>query len=1384
MRPTDVSFDSSSKQLLVAEETFGLVRRVGPVGSMSALPYLYPLIGDGIAQYGGDGGPALEASFPSPRYVTVRRDTDDVFITDIGSQNVRKLQRADGTTGIAFNGTIVNYAGAVAVTNSNGNGYWSNYGDGREGGALRTLLTRPTALAYSATRNTVYVYDSPLAVIRALNLSSMTFSLWAGVPNRNGGFAGDGQHVRFARFKNVQAMNFDAAESVLYIADAGNNVVRAVNMSTGVIRTVAGRPLMQGFAGDGGKATAAMFDTPNGVALSPDTGFLYISDSVTQRVRAVHPVTGVVTTVMGSYCTANEAITNFTGTSTQLKQVRNLLALSGGRLFVPDATRNRVFLYNEYTGYASLYCTGINFVWALSWDNATSSLLVLDKANRVWNCSTPGGAGVLIAGSPSGSAGNTGDGGLATAARLQTPEGMVFLANRSILIADSDNIRLRIIDTATGVINAFAGSGPLTGAGADWCVGSDAPATCSRLVTSSAVFPTNAFPTDVVFAANGDAYVATGSTIRRVDAVTGAITLFAGNSTVANGGDGLPYTLATFNNIRSLAFSPDSSILYVLDHGSLRIRALNMSGGPTRTIIGTGTASLTAQDGVLASTAMLNDPTSIAVHPNGTVYISDTRVIRAVNVGADLTYIVAGSAASTGTAGDWGQARSALINPRYSAFGLWVGGGLDVSPDGRTLAFADTGSNRVRAVDLASGIIYPVAGGGTCYASISKPWYLSFHAPSRSLWVADSGSAMSKKGSVAADGLVTVVSTVNTASAARSMVQDANGTYLYVALYQRVVRRDVSTAATVTVIGGGTKDLVLPDLGEGGVGTRTLLNPADMRLSDDGKYLYVVDMDFNRVVKYDVDTGNVTTVAGRGLAHSCGDGGPAADAGVFETAGITSDPDGNVYFTETTPSNIIRKVNITDGLVTHYAGSIGNSGNAVSFSYPSINADHLSSGYALSAILNKPTFITVKNGALYFYDELNKRVRCVNMTTGNITTVLGSGGSYSAAAISSSVAALSSPVEVRGLAVGADGSIYVLESTAGYIVRKLDAATGNISIVMGKAGSTTNDPDGSLGNQTSLGYPTGLTVLANGDIYVGINPNGIRMLNASTGLVSTWLAFTTIDDISSNERGDIVYSQTSSSMTTVRFVAAGQPAASAVVVAGPDTLGTCSLNVENAPSKGFMFERKALHIAANRSIYIGASRRILHVADPTGLGTVSFLVGRGSYTGCSGSPGRRIALQQPHGLDMDPAGNLYIADRGNSRVWRVDAVTGIATTVVGNPVPIGTNPNPIGYGGDDGPASIARVNNPTDVAYDADANVLYVADRGNGRVRYINLTVTPPTIHAFAGTANMDASADAGSRPTDTALVTPFGLSIDAQRQVVYVAEENAARVRAFPLAR
>src|SRR5229473_1607344 len=143
--------------------------------------------------------------------------------------------------------------------------------------------------------------------------------------------------------------------------------------------------------------------------------------------------------------------------------------------------------------------------------------------------------------------------------------------------------------------------------------------------------------------------------------------------------------------------------------------------------------------------------------------------------------------------------------------------------------------------------------------------------------------------------------------------------------------------------------------------------------------------------------------------------------------------------------------------------------------------------------------------------------------------------------------------------------------------------------------------------------------------------------------------------------------------------------------------------------------------------------RIRRVAAASGVITTIAGNGDKGYGG-DGGPATLAALNEPYGIALDRAGNLFIADRLNRRVRRIDAMTGIITTLAGT--------GEAAYGGDGGKAEAAGLAEPNGLAFDPTQRTLYITDVADNRVRIVDLAAG--TIASFAGTGAAEHSGDGG----------------------------------------
>jgi MBG domain (YGX type) len=280
-----------------------------------------------------------------------------------------------------------------------------------------------------------------------------------------------------------------------------------------------------------------------------------------------------------------------------------------------------------------------------------------------------------------GTAGYAGDGGAASAAELNTPDGVAFDTQGNLYIADSGNNVIRKVDT-TGIITTVAGNGTFGFSG------DGGPATSAQL----------ADPFGVTVDAAGNLYImdSLNARVRKVDTI-GVITTFAGNGTFGFSGDGGPAIDAEVSLVQGARFDSAGN-LYVPQCGFDAIRKIDTAGIIT-TVAGNGTTGFGGNGGP-ATSAQLNCPSGVTIDAAGDFFIADAfnNWIREVNAQGVISTIA--GIGTAGYSGDNGPAIAAAVSVPNDVV-VDSAGDVDI---------ADVGNNRLRQINTA-GIIATVAGG-------------------------------------------------------------------------------------------------------------------------------------------------------------------------------------------------------------------------------------------------------------------------------------------------------------------------------------------------------------------------------------------------------------------------------------------------------------------------------------------------------------------------------------------------------------------------------------------------------------------------------------------------------------------------------------------------
>jgi hypothetical protein len=192
--------------------------------------------------------------------------------------------------------------------------------------------------------------------------------------------------------------------------------------------------------------------------------------------------------------------------------------------------------------------------------------------------------------------------------------------------------------------------------------------------------------------------------------------------------------------------------------------------------------------------------------------------------------------------------------------------------------------------------------------------------------------------------------------------------------------------------------------------------------------------------------------------------------------------------------------------------------------------------------------------------------------------------------------------------------------------------------------------------------------------------------------------------------------------------------------------------------------------AASKVVEITPAGRVLPVA---GLGAAGY--------GGDHGPAVLARLDQPAGIAVDATGNLFIADAGNNVIRRVDARTGIITTVAGSVAADAASDGLGGFAGDGGPATAARLNDPQGVAVDG-AGDLFIADTFNNAIREVTPAGTITTVvnaTGAGGTAPAAGAETSGGAPAASKLNTPYAVAIDPATGVLYIADTHNNKIAA-----
>ncbi|HEX6352924.1 protein kinase domain-containing protein [Actinophytocola sp.] len=590
------------------------------------------------------------------------------------------------------------------------------------------------------------------------------------------------------------------------------------------------------------------------------------------------------------------------------------------------------------------------------------------------------------------------------------------------------------------------------------------------------------------------------------------------------------------------------------------------------------------------------------------------------------------------------------------------------------------------------------------------------------------------------------VSTASLGPDVSAMVIDGGGN-LYLASRETGAIMRLTPDGELTTIAGGNGTGFS---GDRGPATKAMLDhPNGLAVGADGDLL-IADTGNQRIRRVD-RKGIITTIAGTGEAGSSGDNGPATRAELDGPTDVAIGPGGEVYVVEAV-GNRVRRID-GHGKITMFAGTgtVGFSGDG---------------GPALRAEFNRPLALAVHGEDVYVADANNGRVRRIDAVR-TISTVAGNGQETGGQdGELATVTPLDGP---DNIAVDRDGTLYVAERWGDRVRRVTPDGLATTIAGTGVAGFS---GDGGPGARAQLAEPGAVTVGADGVVYVGDALNRRVRRISGTGVI------TTVVGKGPAYPGDGL-SAIEASLLDPRMVRRGPDGALYVADAGNNRIRRIAQDgvITTVAGNGFqgysgdggkavdarLDYPTGIAFGADGTLYIADSdnNRIRAVDGDGRIRTVAG-VGRSGSAG-DGGPAEQAELADPVSIDIAADGTIYLAEEDGNRIRRV-GVDGIITTVAGN--------GETGYSGDDGPATAARLNEPSGVHVGPDG-ALYISDRLNSRLRRVDPAGTITTV-AGNGT---EGDAGDGGPAVDAELTGPYAAVVGADGNL-YIADDNSHRVR------
>ncbi len=1152
---SSAAFDASGN-LLISDQNNYRIRKVTTSGTISTIA------GTGSGGYTGDGGAATACTFYRPSGIAVY--SGNIYVTDLGNSAVRLIGTATVSHAPSFNGgssqtltvcngstTAINSLMAITdidfsqtetwtVTTSPAHG--SLTGFSLSAASTGSVVT-PTGLNYVSTSGYSGT-DSFRISVSDGSSSASTVVVVTAVSTPAGGAISGPTHACVATRSTFTSSGTSGGTwstsnpSVAYADGTGPGVI--LHSAAGVVTISYTVTNACGTAGstkaDTALALPALSTITGTASLTIGTSSTFTASitggvwSSSNTSVATVSTTGVVTAVSAGAASIYYTLTNSCGPTRAQYDIT-----------VTSTTTSSVNIYNFAGNGSSGYRSTDNYAGSSIIYGPTS--VAKDKNGYIYfaelgnniirKVNKRTGALSLVAGSAT--SGYSGDGGAATAARMNIPAGVAVDKAGNVYIADQGNARIRKVSTSN-IITTIAGTGTI-GYTADG---------------SSATSANIASPLSVAVDTFGNVYFAEQNNHRiRKISTSGILTTAAGNGGASFSGDGGAATAAGISYPSGVWLDAASNI-YIADAGNNRIRKVT-SAGIISTVAGSSTSGYTG-DGGAATAAKLFNPSGVTTDSLGNIYIADrnNNVVRKVTTAGIISTV-----AGTGTSGYSGDGAAATAARLYYPQGVVC--------DSTNIYIADYGNSAIRVVGkCAYRYARPVASNpvinlGVCRSSSAKRLDTLLAVTDSNVGATDTWSIKRAPahgtltgfsyGRGTTGGLIMPSSLYYTPTSGYSGTDtftikvanlgDSTFIYAYVNIAVPVTLATITGPSTVNI----TAPVILSDSTVGG--TWSSSNTAIATIAPTGILVGITTGSATITYSYSngcgastatkaITIGNV--IANPNIYSFAGNGSSGymnpmlvliPSGSLWGPSGIAKDNAGNFMYSEQYNLDVnfisrdaytfYRELGPGTGFVpaglafdknnTKYVADYGNAkilklptASSAAITYGTGTAGFTADGAAAtSSNLGQPWSIAVDtNGNIYYTEHTYNRVRKINGTTGILTTLAGNGTSaFSGDGGAATAAALSAPM---GVWADKYGNVFIADAGNNRI-RKVNAA-GIISTVAGN-GSVGFSGDGGAATSATLNNPFGVTTDSVGGIYIADkNNNRVRKVSV-TGIIST-----------------------------------------------------------------------------------------------------------------------------------------------------------------------------------------------------------------------------------------------------------------------------------------